>query len=213
METVVVFVLSILEVVALFVFMFTIFRFKIRYYFNEIIFISAAVSLVSYYLRFFEKMFSIVPIILLVLIVVSLWIVFKISPFYSAIMGISSYIGYSVVQAILLWVMQSTGILTLEQLKENGLHTGQLLQIVSIALTILLALLLTKLRLWFTFIPVSNSIRIKVNMNNVITLIAVCISVIVIGSIFKLSNMTAILIGLCSVAILIFYILFKRESA
>lgn len=212
MDAIEFFILSILEVSTLFVFMFSIFRFKIKFYIKEIIFISVLISMASYYLRLFENLYSVVPIVLLMLIIINLWIVFKISPFYAAIMGIASYIGYSVVQALILWIMQEANIITLDQIKEDNLQSGQILQIISIVTTLLISAVLERFRLWFTFVPVTNAILIKINTRNLITLIAITISVIAVGSIFNISSVTLILTGLVIVAGFLYYLLYKRET-
>lgn len=210
MDTLLFFIFSILEIFAMYLFVFTLFRFKFKDYVLEIIAASFIITIISYYLRIYEDLSSVVTLILFLVICLIYWIGFKVSLPYSLLLGLSYFI-YGFVQVLVLLLYQATGTMSMQTAMNEDVY-GYLLQGSTVAVFVLLSLFLVKFRLWFTFIPISyNKYRIK--MSDFLFAILITSFSIMIGNVIKIGNIYILLINLSLIVVYAFIVYFRKEGA
>jgi hypothetical protein len=158
---------NVIESVSLYSLMLTIFRVSIKPYLIHAIIAGVAMAQTSYLLRFVFHYDDITPLFMLLWYFVIIWQVFRFHWFYALIMTVTGYLGYLVIQCILILFLQIG--FTLEQLSEPLLH-AKLLQLASSTVSYVVALTLWRKRLGFSFVPDRMSERVEMKGLNLVLL-------------------------------------------
>lgn len=111
---------SAIQVLGILYVSFSLFRFKLRSYLGEAIFISILIGGIIYFIRVYSKFGLITPMIGTLLLIVFMWLVIKIPVFYSTLMIIMGYLGIFVIESLLISLGQSLGILSFEKVQIPG---------------------------------------------------------------------------------------------
>ncbi|MEJ8548132.1 hypothetical protein [Brevibacillus borstelensis] len=176
MEFIGFFLFSILEYVAIFSLMFSLYRLQSRFYWIEQLIISAILSFISYSLRelFHTEVFT--PVVLIALMSILLWIVLRIPFFYIALMTVPTYIVYALIQYGVMEVLDHFQIIMYSQAFENNGANwyGQVIQGVTAAVTFIISWVISKFGIGFSFIP-SGYVKIKLTGLNLIIAIALTV--------------------------------------
>jgi hypothetical protein len=169
---------SILEGMGVFYLIFKAFRFKEGIFDPRSLMINTMISLSSYVLTIFEYS-SFVPLITLFIMIIMFSILFGINYLYVLKMSITGYICYAIVNVATVSIVGLSGIISSVQLNPFS-GDAHIVQSVSFLITVLIAFLLRKNKLGFTYIPIEK-IRIKYNFINKVLLITTVLIIIVFG--------------------------------
>lgn len=154
-------VISSIEYISIMILIFTIFRFQYFHLKPQILFISIALSYVSYSMRT-DDMALVTPFVQLLLLILFLWMIIKVHPFYAIIMGTLGYITYGLLQGGLLYLFSQFPI-PLEAMTWPMYG----LAILTSSLTICISLWLKRRNLGFSFVPTSDYLRVKLKKQEV----------------------------------------------
>ncbi|TPG72900.1 hypothetical protein EEL32_24340 [Brevibacillus laterosporus] len=178
-ETILFYLFSLFEYLAIFTLMFALFRFELKEYLIEIVVLSLIITFFSHYLRAFLKINDFAPLILLLGLIVLFWVICRIPIFYASVMVVTSYLMYGLFQYITFTIISSFIVLSLNDIRLDS-ESGYLLQITTIVPTLLISLGLRRMNFGFSFIP-TCFVRIKFKGYNLALLITVCLAVVLFG--------------------------------
>jgi hypothetical protein len=147
------------EYVAVFILMFTLFRFRFKGYRKQIALTALILSYVSYTMRI-DGMENITTIVQFILCVLLVWMLFQVQLFYALIMSFSAFLGYGVLQSLIVLVSSELGILKISDISQNSL-TGYGLQISTALIYSCIGLIIRKKNKGFDFVPTSKYGRIR----------------------------------------------------
>lgn len=151
-------VFSILETSAMFYLAFKVF--KIDIYPVEIIFASTLMAFLSYVLRHDYKMVLTDVAVQYLLTFCFLWLLFKIHVFYAAIMTGLAYLAYMLVQSTCYFLLKISGVYYIDiPFVPDNVY---LLQLISAALTIIIAYSVGKQRKGFDFVPDKQNYKVNI---------------------------------------------------
>ncbi|RKN74120.1 hypothetical protein [Paenibacillus ginsengarvi] len=152
-------VFSASEWVALIGLMFAMFHFPLSGYRGQILLCSFLLSLLSYLLFDVWELMMLAPMVQLPIVILCVWQIFRVHVFYASVMTTFGYMGYGFVQSLYMLVFHFIGFSFVEMQTTYAAYVIQLLSIVS---SLLIAYLIYKKRLGFSFIP--DSVKVKVRM-------------------------------------------------
>lgn len=175
----------VMEFLALSLFTFSLFRFPLRGFIPHLIFLCLLLSYVAYTLRELGWT-SYAPSIQMILFIVGIWLLFRVHSFYAVIMGVTGYHGYIVIQVPILLAMEAAGWANLSQ--GEGLEWVQFATVLAAGL---ITWLLRRYQIGFTFIPASDTRRVRFHKYNLIML-AVALLDIVLEGVFILLYKTKV---------------------
>lgn len=201
------------EAIAVFALMLSMFRFSLKGYLIHTIIAGIVIAQTSYLLRFEFQYDSVTPIFILLWVIIFLWRIFRIHPFYSLLIAVSGYLSYMFIQTILILFLQIW--FTQEEILGPFINV-KLLQIGSSTLTLGLAYWLLKRRIGFSFVPdrMDDKVEMK-GLNLVLLIISITGCFLVSGAAYILLNVSYLLNALgaiCMITILVILNLaFKKE--
>jgi hypothetical protein len=174
------------EYVAIFILMFTLFRFRFKGYRKQIALTSLILCYVSYTMRL-DGMANITTIIQFILCILLVWMLFQVQLFYAAIMSFSAFFGYGVIQSLIVLITSELGIIKISDINENSV-TGYGLQLGTAILFSSIGWIIRKKNMGFDFVPTSSHGRIRYTKLNLIFLLAMIICTLGISFTFYLIN-------------------------
>jgi hypothetical protein len=178
---------SSMEYVATFILMFTLFRFRFKGYRKQIALTSLILCYVSYTMRF-DGMANITTIVQLILFFLLIWMLFQVQVFYAAIMSFTAFIGYGIVQILIVLITLNLGMLEIADLRENTLK-GYVIQLGTAVIYASIGWIIRKKNWGFSFVPTSNYGRIKYTQLNMIFMLVMIISTIaMLFTIYAINN-------------------------
>jgi hypothetical protein len=208
---------SMIEWFAILSLIFLMFRFPIRGYIVHIIFTSLIISQLSFLLHDVIHVKSIAPIIQLFVLILFLWLMFRVHIIYSLIMATIGYISIIVIQTILPLVIQWLNIFTIQELIES--HNLQyILSIIFSFITGCICLVFSRYGIGFSFVPDSEKAKFILKGENIAFLIVTCLAAVLVlmTCLILFSGVTKsilIFLGLMILILCLFlYLAFKRES-
>ena len=149
---------SALEWLSLIVLTFAIFKFQLPGYWGRLLLSSFMLSLLSYMILIALELSMYGPSIQMPIVFLYFWQIFRIPIFYAGLMVVNGYMLYTIIQAVILFVFQFTGMLvTLEN------HQVILVQSITAFIAFFLAWVLIRTNWGFTFVPDTD--RVKMNWN------------------------------------------------
>jgi len=171
--------MSSLEYIAMITLMFSVFRFNFRGFIPHTIFICILQSYISYTIR--DAGFpQFAPTVQMIVFIVCIVLLYRVHWYYSFIMGVVGYQGYLTVQAFLLFLAISFGMIGPDEAQYDNLR-GILIVLLSAAIPIALAIFM-RYRGWgYTFVPTSEHIRIELKGVNLMILCLLIVGVVVSG--------------------------------
>lgn len=138
------------ETVAMFSLMLAMFRISMKNYILHTIIASVVMAQTSYLLRFVFHLDSITPLFMLLWFIVFIWMVHRIHLFYVLLIVVSGYLGYLIIQSLMLILLQIQ--FTMEEITGTLLNV-KLIQVVGSTITLGCAYSLLKKRIGFSFVP------------------------------------------------------------
>jgi hypothetical protein len=174
------------EYVATFILMFTLFRFRFKGYRKQIALTSLILCYVSYTMRI-DGMANITTIVQFILFFLLVWMLFQVQVFYAAVMTSTAFIGYGIVQSLIILITSNLGILEIADISENS-STGYALQASTAVIYASMGWLIRKKNSGFSFVPTSNYGRIKYTKINMIFMLVMIISTITISLVLYVIN-------------------------
>ncbi|AWV34911.1 hypothetical protein CD191_21030 [Paenibacillus odorifer] len=151
-------IFSILETYAMFFLAFKIF--KIDLYHKEMLFASFIMGFFSYTLRINYGIASLDTFSQYALMFCFMWMLFRIHPFYASILTGMAYQAYSVIQTIIMYLLDSVinmPLNTSEPITKNIM----IMQILSALAAVLIGMYVGHKRIGFDFVPDKPDVRIK----------------------------------------------------
>lgn len=200
---------STLEWFSLIVLSFTLFKFNVRWYKGQIIFSSFLLSLLSYILfevLHFSKVATLFqpPIVFLFY-----WQIFRIAVFYAGLMVVNGYLGYLVINMVVFTLYRIFGVILLP-----GTPPMYLAQTISALAALLIAWLIHKYRVGFTFVPHGEHANVKFKGINLRLLLFTIIGYVATSAFnfLYLGNYTLVWIIITTVTFgLLQYWVFRKE--
>lgn len=177
MDFIIFLVFSIFEFMAIFSFMFSLYRLQTKHYWMELLIISMILSFFSYSLRGLFHTEAFTPAVLIVIMATLIWIVLRIPFFYVAILTIPTYIAYGLLQFGVMSTLDYFEIITFEQIfNQNASNQyGQIVQIITALITVIASWGVYKTGVGFSFVPTGN-IKVKLNALNIVISIALLVA-------------------------------------
>lgn len=151
MKTLIYFLFSSTEWLALIVLTFAMFKLQFKGYWGQIILTAVAMSFLSHFLFIVIDKRVIATVLQPPALFLFLWQVFRIQVFYAALITVYGYLGYLFIQYAVMLLQLGIGV-SLESLVP-GSGIMYVLQGISICIVLLIAWLLIKFRVGYTFVP------------------------------------------------------------
>lgn len=170
--------LSVLEWAAMAIFMFSLFRFRLGGFIPHIIFLCVAMSYFSYTIRDGLGPYS--TSVQIIIYILMLWLMFRVHYFYSIIIGIIGYHAYILFQVPIIFLFEFLGLMNLEE--QTGIAE---MQILTAVIVYLCSWLMWRYHLGFTFVPTSETKKIKFHRYNILMLIVALGDIVLEGIILK----------------------------
>jgi hypothetical protein len=158
---------NVYEVFAFTALMLSIFRISLKEYLVFTIIAGVVIALTSYLLRFVFNLETITPLFMLLWLFIFVWQIFRFHSFYALMMTVTGYLGYLVIQCLIILLLQIR--FSLEEISTPLLH-AKLLQLVSATVTLVIAYWLWKKRLGFSFVPDRMSEKVEMKGLNLVLL-------------------------------------------
>lgn len=167
---------SILEYMAIFSLMFALYRLNSRHYWVEQFIISGVLSFFSFSLRGLFHTEAFTPAVLIILMSAFIWLILRIPFFYVAILTLPTYLVYGLLQFGVMTSLDAFGVITFAQAIENdGANIyGQVIQTITASLTLVIARVIYRTEIGFSFVP---SGKVKVKLEGLNLIIAIVLSV------------------------------------
>lgn len=200
---------SMFEWFALITLSFTTFKLEIRGYRGQLLFTSFLLSLFSYIAIVVLEMSIYSTFLQPPIVFLFLWQMFRIPAFYAGLVTTSGYLGYTVLQALLFYLLQQFNLVILP-----GTFITYIGQTATAALALLLAWIIYKKRLGYTFIPYGENVSVKFSgINLKLLLFTVLGYMMMLGFNYLLaSDFTLILLVILTLALLLLqYWVFRKE--
>jgi hypothetical protein len=177
---------SSIEYIAALVFIFTVFRIRFRWYDPRIFFICVSMSYASYTMRMQEESDILAGIVQLLLMIVFIWLLLQFHIFYAAIMSVTTYFAYGLIQTLIIIVCHELKLIRIEEMQ---LLSWQNHTIASITATVsLLISYWIRRRNWgFSFVPDGDRIRVNyLKKENLFLLLIIVAAIITSGFMYYL---------------------------
>lgn len=175
---------SCFEYLSIIYFSFVLFRLTLRHYTFHMLFIACVLSYVSYTLRLAGFDF-VAPIAQMVVLFLFIWLMFRIQVFYAFLIMLTGYLAYMLVQGVFIMALVALGWITFEQLQPNTV-IGVSIQIGTVALMMMLARFIEKMRWGFDFVPHSEFAQVKIRNENLVLLIVILLSFFSLGAAYSI---------------------------
>jgi len=161
---------STVEAFSVFLFMLTVFRFRIdRRAIVTTLIVAFLFSQVSYFTRLNPEIGGASTYIQIALYVIVTCLVFRVSFFYSAVMNFAGFIGLLVVQGLTIIVVGSVNGVSMDIVTSDA-WVGMAVQLLGAFILLITARLVTRLNWGFDFIPSSPRTRVQLRGTNAILL-------------------------------------------
>jgi hypothetical protein len=208
---------STIENIAAIILLLSIFKYRVLDYFPQTILSGLILSLISHTMRFEFNDSNWVPFVSIITLFLFIWIAFRVALFYALIISVVGYVAYSLIQAILVFILHSLGYLSLETAQQPYALQAYIMQLITSIVAFSISYLLTRKNYGFNWVPYSSTAKFKLTRDNVILIIVTIISVIVVGLVFYLFlsgylHVFAIFVLFFIVLALLFYLARKQEE-
>lgn len=168
---------STVESVGMFVLMLAMFRFKLKEYIYHIVYASILLSLGSYFMRVHFELPEYFTLLYIILSFLFVWLMFRVQVFYAAVMAVTGLITSLILQGLIIFVSINLKLYTMADIAPFTM-LAYINQLIVFVISLLISWLLIRKRLGFTFVPFSESIRIKATRDNIIYFVMVVFSVV-----------------------------------
>ncbi|WP_312115460.1 hypothetical protein [Brevibacillus reuszeri] len=217
------FLFSSFEYISIFIMMLILFRQKIRIHLGKIAFLCIFLSLVSHFIRYTLQLNEFAIIVQIITMVASLRYLWNIQWFYSIVMAVISYCAFLAINVLTFILMNSLGLIRLDQLQEadgTGLaYMGYVLQLVTVCMCTVFIVIIRYLNRGWAFVPDGEKDIEYGKKENQQLLIASLIAFIAFGSILFIGNMwgnttfTISFFVLACILATLFYLATKKDEA
>lgn len=189
-----------IEGLGIFILMFALFRYELKYYIKQIIAVNIAVGVMTYFL-FHYGWDDYSPVLVFLVTLAFLYKLFRINVFYAAWMFFWSYCIMISIQALLIYISQSFGLFTLAQAREiDSLRYA--LQVVTTLFESLIAYLVIKNIFWFSFVPYEKD-SFRSGKENLFTVFIILTSILVLWLVFQVHLLLGIVILLAVIGVVL----------
>ncbi|CAG7644291.1 hypothetical protein ACFQI7_09535 [Paenibacillus allorhizosphaerae] len=205
------FLFSFAEFLAIFIMMMWLFRFKFKNYQYSIYFLTAILTVISWVVRnvFGEAAYA--PILLISVLILLFYVLSSISLIWCAFMGVLAYVGYGLVQAIIIFVPDWLGWYSFREMSNTSV-TAYCIQTVSAAAYIGLAYLLKHNRLGLTFVSPARATKVRMNGMNITILIVLIVSFLMMALWYQIRYLPYIIFIFIADLSLLLYAAFWKEN-
>lgn len=201
--------LSILEWAGLSIFMFSLFRFKLGGFIPHFIFLCVAMSYFSFTIR--DELGPYSTSVQTVIYILMVWLLFRVHYFYSIIIGIIGYHAYILFQVPIIFLFEFIGLVDLQQ--QTGIEG---MQITTAFIVYICSWLMWRYHLGFTFVPTSETKKIKFHRYNILMLIVAVSDIVLEGVILKYLIMARkeffFFLSLTQILIMLFFLYYSMRK-
>lgn len=180
MEVFVYLAVSTFEWTALMVLTFAMFKFPLRGFWGQVLLTSFVLSLFSHLVFNTLQLRVLAPLLQPPAVFLFLWQMFRIHVFYAALMTVLGYLGYTLIELLVMVLLRSSGGIPPDNLLPNSVSLYGL-QLLSAALILLVSRLLYAYRIGYSFVPDSEFVQIRMQGVNIRLLLVVIIGYACIG--------------------------------
>jgi len=179
---------SVVEYVAVFTFMFALFRFQFtRRTVLSVLAVSIMLSQISYFTREISAIGELSTYIQLVVLVIVLWMLFQVPIFYSIVMSFAAFAVVVIVQGLTLLAFDLSGVATADAIKASVI-LGAAVQIASSLIEVGIAYAIKTTNIGFNFVPTSRRTSTQFNQTNIVLLIITLTTMLITGIFAYLFN-------------------------
>lgn len=209
--------LGFLDSAALITLMFALYRFPYKEYIIEILIMAVWNAIVSYLMREVVELPVVDPLVQIALIIFFLRYVIKVKYIYASLITVSGYVGYILIQSMLIFSYTATGLIQSEDTAQSSSAGAITIQVSAIVLTVLIVSLMRYFNKGFQFIirpPHDFNVRERNIVGNRFLWLSIGLAVIVVvASTALLLHMSPLLIiPLClSSSLVLYYLSYRRE--
>jgi hypothetical protein len=208
-------VFSTIEFASAYILSLAIFLFPIRSNLTRIVFASLFLAQASFLIREELGLTTFAPFFQAIIIFLFIWLLFRVQPFYAAIMTVFGNIFFTLLQFVLFIAYSKVfHLFTLEESTTNPIW-NYFMQSSSSVLTLVICWFLIKKRIGFTFVP-DNHKSIKFHGNNVYFLFAVFLALLLFSTIYLFGDdpIRFLILGLLFISTLVLLVLlaFRKEG-
>lgn len=213
------FLFSFIEFTAMLTLILSLFLFNLRAFRSHILFSAFMLTQASYLLRIGAEFASFAMFVQLIMIVLFFRLMFQIQWFYASLMGVIGYIVYVIMQATIILI---TSLITPYSFSDIVNSTpdniGYVVQTLTAIFSLLLAWLLLRVRIGFSFIPDTESVKVHLNFENLLFLSIMSLGVLTMLTLYNVmyaSQLNAIIFAAILViqtAVMLYLALRKEKS-
>lgn len=190
---------SVIEGSGIMALMLTLFRYKIQNYLFQVLLINVIVFLISYLMRSELQIADFVPVATLMILIVTIKPTLDVSYFYSALISTIGFVASAVIQTLILIVLKSTYIVTVENVQAGNTFDSYTLQVVSCLVNVGFSWFLYRKGLGFSF----RFLKAKNIWESIFGFATIIASTVTIGGVFYLTvDSTSELIIVAAILIL-----------
>jgi len=168
---------SSIEYFSIFILMFTLFRFRLTDRLVVTLLVSVMMSQVSYFTRLVPEIGSLSSFIQLGIMIIVLWVLFRVPIFYSLIMNAAGFICGAATQGIVIFLVTFSGV-EMSTIQDNP-WISTAVQLLSVTVVIAIARTIFTYNLSFDYVPVSHRARVKIKGTNAILMAVILTSLFI----------------------------------
>ncbi|MBW7456847.1 hypothetical protein ACFOLF_09850 [Paenibacillus sepulcri] len=167
---------SIIEYFSYFIFMFALFRFRFRDRMFYLVFVSFIMSQVSYFTRLNPEIGELSSYIQLTLLIIAMWVLFRVPLYYSIVMNGAGFVFGFAVQGLVILFLWQTGT-PLGTIQDNALASAAT-QALSALLVIGFSRLIFIKNWGFDYVPTSHRAYVRISGVNALLLVIIVIAAV-----------------------------------
>jgi len=167
---------SLAEYLSYFIFMFALFRFRLKDRILYMVFVSFLMSQVSYFTRLNPEIGELSSYIQLALLIIVLWVLFRVPLYYSIVMnGAGFVVGFAVQGLVILLLLESGTPIT--SIQENALNSAATQALSAFVVIGLSRLIITK-NWGFDYVPTSHRAYVRISGVNAVLLVVIVVAAV-----------------------------------
>lgn len=201
--------MSTLEIVTIFAFMLSLFRFKLRPNLLPLLYLAIPMSIVSLYIRITPPLESFKPILMYLLFFLSVKLLFGLRILQTLLVTIVGYVGYGFLQIALVNLFVAIGIVSIEDVTRIG-FSSLFVQFISTVVTAAIVMKISSERWGFTFVG-QQKIVFKDTVSYRMIIISLFLSATLFSTMLKINNLMIAMLALAADFYFLLLFLMKKE--
>ncbi|RXZ77079.1 hypothetical protein EBB07_32865 [Paenibacillaceae bacterium] len=169
---------SSIEYFSIFMLMFTLFRFQITERLATTLMVSIMMSQVSYITRLSSDIGELSSYIQLVLMILVVWILFRVPWYYSILMNFASFVIGFAIQGITIFLLSLFQGVTLESIQGGDSMVSASVQLLCAVLVIAVSRLIYLMNFGFDYVPVDHRAYVQISGTNEVLIVVIIATIL-----------------------------------